>query len=328
MNEFRTVLNPSPANAKIGLKDAVLTVGSCFSDAIGHLLATYKIDTCINPFGTVYNPHSIHNVLRYAIQNQIVSEDTFVQSQEVYRSYDFHSDLAALNEEALSQKLHTLVGATHAFIKKTNWLLITYGTAWVYKRNDNGAIVANCHKQPATAFTKSLLSTEDVMASFQAFYQQLKAINPYVNIILTVSPVRHIKDTLPLNAVSKSVLRLACHYLSDSFSDVYYFPAYEIVTDDLRDYRFYNADMIHPSPLAEDYIWTKFTQCFGAESLTLFIPQWKEILTALAHKPFHPETQAHQRFLLQLLQKLKNLQSSVNVDFEMKLVQNQIKILK
>jgi len=206
--------------------------------------------------------------------------------------------------------------------------MITYGTAWVYRRKDNASIVANCHKQPASSFDKSLLSVDEVMASFQDFYQQLKAINPKVNIILTVSPVRHLKDTIPLNAVSKSVLRLACHQLSERFSDLYYFPAFEIVTDDLRDYRFYKADMIHPSKEAETYIWAKFVEVFGTEDFIQFIPRWEEILTAFAHKPFYPETEAHQRFLGQLLQKLKHLQSLVNVDFEVKSVQNQIKILK
>jgi len=328
MSEFRTVLNPPPSHAKIGLNDAVLTIGSCFSDAIGGLLAAYKINTRINPFGTIYNPHSIHKDLLYAIQNQTVSQDTFVRWQGVYGSYDFHSELAAPQKEELSVKLNERVCATYSFIKTTNWLMITYGTAWVYKRKDNGSIVANCHKQSAMSFSKSLLGVDEIVASFQNFYEQLKAINPNVNIIITVSPVRHLKDTLPLNAVSKSVLRLACHDLSERLSDVYYFPAYEIVTDDLRDYRFYKADMIHPSTEAEGYIWAKFVEAFGRDDFKKFIPQWKEILTALAHKPFHPETEAHQRFLHQLLQKLKNLQSVINVDFEVKSIQNQIKILK
>jgi len=328
MNEFRTVLTPLLSDAKIGLKDAVLTLGSCFSDAIGGLLSTYKIKTCINPFGTIYNPYSIHKALLYAIHDQTVSQDTFVRWQEVYGSYDFHSELSALDEEGLAGKLRERVHATHSFIKTTNWLVITYGTAWVYRRKDNASIVANCHKQPSSSFNKLLLSTDEVVVSFQDLHKHLKAMNPNVNIILTVSPVRHLKDTLPLNAVSKSVLRLACHQLSESFNDVHYFPAYEIVLDDLRDYRFYKADMIHPSKEAEFYIWTRFIEVFGTADFIEFISQWREILDALAHKPFHPETEAHQRFLQQLLEKIKNLESQINVESEIKSVQNQIKILK
>jgi hypothetical protein len=161
--------------------------------------------------------------------------------------------------------------------------------------------------------------------SFDPMYRGLKSINPNINILLTVSPVRHIKDTLELNSVSKSVLRVACHTIAEQYGDVNYFPAYEIMMDDLRDYRFYKADMIHPSHVAEQYIWQKFAEKYFDEELTTFLEKWGEIQSALAHKPFHPISTAHQHFLKEMLKKLEELKGIVNVDEEVALLSKQLK---
>ena len=324
MNPFRTVLNAGVSTHTISLSDKILTLGSCFADAIGSRLIRSKVQTLANPFGVLYNPHSIHRLLQYAVFNEPVPDHTFLKHHDIYLNYDFHSELSALQKEALQHTLCNMIGSTHHFLKDAQWLFITYGTAWVYERADTGEVVANCHKQPASQFQKSLLTHEQIIQSFDTIYKSLKEFNPYIRIILTVSPVRHIKDTLELNSVSKSILRVACHSLQETYNDVEYFPAYELQLDDLRDYRFYKADMIHPSHEAEDYIWEQFAFRYFDAPLKDFLDKWKTIQQALAHKPFHPTSDAHQKFLKDTLKKLEELKSRVNVDEEIAFVKAQL----
>lgn len=324
MNPFRTVLNAGVSTHTISLSDKILTLGSCFADAIGSRLIQSKVQALANPFGVLYNPHSIHRLLQYAVFNEPVPEHTFLKHHDIYLNYDFHSELSALQKETLQHTLRNMIGSTHHFLKDARWLLITYGTAWIYERTDTGEIVANCHKQPANQFQKSLLTQKKIIQSFDTIYKTLKEFNPDIRIILTVSPVRHIKDTLELNSVSKSILRVACHSLQETYNDVEYYPAYELQLDDLRDYRFYKPDMIHPSKEAEDYIWEQFSVRYFDAPLKGFIEKWKNIQQALAHKPFHPASDAHQKFLKDTLKKLEELKSWINVDEEIAFVKAQL----
>lgn len=324
MKEFRTELKVTPASAQVDLQHGILTQGSCFADAIGERLLTHKLKALVNPFGVIYNPESIHKALSYSLFNEPVPEHTFVQNRDVFFNYNFHSDFSSLKKDDLSGRLKNAIGSTHYFLKDTAWLLLTYGTAWVYKREDTGEVVANCHKLPSSRFAKELLTVADIENSFRTFHDQLKALNPDIKIILTVSPVRHIKDTLERNAVSKSILRVACHHISLQHADVEYFPAYEMMMDDLRDYRFYKADMLHPTREAEDYIWEKFMERYFSPELKTFIRQWKVILSALRHRPFHPAAAAHQQFLLDTLRKLDEVSTSVDVHEEISLIKQQL----
>lgn len=324
MEHFRTIVSPLFSNPNAGLNDQFLTLGSCFADVVGDYLQHYKFSICANPFGTLYSPASIHKVLGYALRNETIADHTFLQNQDIHLNYDFHSEFSALTKEALQEKLKDCIQNTHQFLKSANYLILTYGTAWVYQRNDTGELVANCHKMPAKLFSKSLLTQKKIVESFDALYQDLKKINPKLKIMLTVSPVRHLKDTLELNSVSKSILRTSCHTLKETYSDVEYFPAYEIMMDDLRDYRFYKPDMIHPSEEAEQYIWKKFMDCFINEATKTFMEKWDGIQSALAHKPFHPSSVSHQKFLQATLGKLEELKSVVNVDKEIQFIQSQI----
>ena len=278
----------------------------------------------MNPFGVIYNPESIHKVLTYAVFNEAVPEHTYLRNQELFLNYDFHSEFAALAKDALAARLLNTIGSTHYALTKSDWLLLTYGTAWVYARSKTGEIVANCHKLPSAMFTKSLLTEEAIVSSFNSFYNNLKRINPKIRIILTVSPVRHLKDTLELNSVSKAVLRVACHQIASQYEDTEYFPAYEMMVDDLRDYRFYKADMLHPSEEAEDYIWEKFMERYFSDELKDFVGQWSLILSAMRHRPFHPGSKAHQQFLLDLHGKLETFRSVVDVQEEIDVVKRQM----
>lgn len=324
MKEFRTSLGINPSTVQISLNDHILTQGSCFSDAMGARLSTNKLTTLVNPFGVIYNPESIHKVLSYSIFNEALPEHTFVQNQEIHLNYNFHSAFSSPNRKELQARLSNAIGSTHYFLKDTRWLILTYGTAWVYLRKDTGEIVANCHKLPSAIFSKSLMPTSDVQSSFEVFYKQLKTFNPHVRLILTVSPVRHIKDTLELNSVSKSVLRVACHEIAGRYEDVEYFPAFEIMMDDLRDYRFYSTDMLHPTSDAEDYIWERFMERYFSPPLRDFVLKWKVILSALRHRPFHPHSSAHQQFLRETLRKLEEVRTLVDVDDEIAAITRQI----
>jgi hypothetical protein len=324
MKNFRTELKVTPSTSLIQLKSRIFTQGSCFADAIGERLASNKLSACINPFGVIYNPESIHKVLTYSIFNEPVPEHTYLCNDELYRNYDFHSEFAALNKDALARRLMNTIGSTHYALKVSDWLLLTYGTAWVYQRNETGEIVANCHKLPSAMFTKYLLKTQTVVSSFMDFFRHLKRFNTQIKVIITVSPVRHLKDTLELNSVSKSVLRVACHEIASQHQDVEYFPAFEMMMDDLRDYRFYKTDMLHPTADAEDYIWEKFMERYFSDDLRDFVHQWKSILSAISHKPFYPQTAAHQQFLRETLKKLEELKASVQVEEEISLVKQQM----
>jgi hypothetical protein len=324
MNSFRTEVSTLPSTHPINPNHKVLTVGSCFADAIGERLQRYKFPSLVNPFGVIYNPLSIHKTLHYAVRHEPPPEHTYLQHQQVNLNYDFHSALSALEKPALKADLTNRIGTVHYFLKGASWLFITYGTAFTYSRNDTGEVVANCHKMPATAFTKSLVSESAIVESFSTLYDMLMEFNPSLRIILTLSPVRHIKDSLVLNSVSKAVLRMACHSITEKFKTVEYFPAYEMMMDDLRDYRFYRSDMLHPTEDAEEYIWEKFSDRYFSPDTQLFLKQWRSVLSALAHKPFHASTEAHQQFLKDTLKKLEGLSAKVDVSAEMVQVRKQI----
>lgn len=324
MKQFRTEIKTIPAASRISLKGSLLTQGSCFADAIGNCLSINKLNAMVNPFGVIYNPESIHKVLTCSIFNEPLPEHSYLYHHDVHLNYNTHSQFSALERSELISRLVNTIGSTHYFLKDTQWLLITYGTAWAYHRKDTGEIVANCHKMPADVFTKTLMEEEQIIDSFKSFYNSLKAYNPGIKIILTVSPVRHLKDTLELNSVSKSVLRVACHKIINRFDAVEYFPAYEMIMDDLRDYRFYKSDMLHPTTEAEDYIWEKFAQRYLDDEAKDFISKWNVILSALRHRPFHASSSMHQQFLRDTLKKLEELKPVVVVDEEVAFIKQQI----
>lgn len=324
MQSFRTEIKLPKENHSISLKQDILTTGSCFSDAIGNKLLENKFTTLVNPFGTTYNPVSIHKILRAALNNAHPAPHSYFENNGLYAHYDFHSEFSSLNKALIEEKIKSVIHTAHNFLKTAHWIIITYGTGWVFKRNDTGDLVANCHKMPIQNFTKELLTEKKIVESFEGFYQNLKAINPSCNIMLTVSPVRHIKDSLQLNSLSKSILRVACHTLTSLHPDVVYFPSYEIMLDDLRDYRFYKSDMLHPNEDAEEYIWSKFSDSMFDSKTQTFLRKWKLIYASLQHRPFQGESESHQKFLKKLLTELEELAGTVKVDEEIAVVKAQL----
>lgn len=325
MESFRTTLTIPRNRHKISLSDQILTIGSCFSDTIGNQLASSKINTSVNPFGIQYNPHSIHKTLSYALSRQPVPNDTFVNRNGLFFNYDFHSDVSSTDLISLQLRLEKQIMEANVFIENAQWVFLTYGTALVYERIDTNDIVSNCHKMPQSLFRKHLLTQKKILDSFGEVYEQLKIANPNIRLILTVSPVRHLKETIEMNSVSKSILRVACQTITEQHEDVSYFPSYEVMMDDLRDYRFYKADMIHPNEVAEKYIWEKFSDTYFDDALKSFLTKWIDIKSALSHRPFHPNSQDHQNFVRSTIKKLEELKPIVNVDEEIATMTSKLK---
>lgn len=316
---FRTELTVPESPKKITLQTQTLTLGSCFAEVIGSKLVENKIPTLSNPFGTLFNPLSITKLLHHALDETLPDERLYVEHQGVWFHYDFHSSLWGTSKEALRERLVTTLAAVKHWLSRTEVLIITLGTAFVYRHLESGQLVANCHKTPNSAFQRELLRLEQIVAAFENVLAKLPSS---LHVIFTVSPVRHTRDTLPLNAVSKSLLRVACHELSERGHA--YFPAYELLLDDLRDYRFYKPDLIHPNEQAEDYIFERFANAFFTKELQKFIQEWQKIRQALGHRPLYPNTASHRQFLKNLLQKLQKIASDVDVTVEITTVSEQL----
>lgn len=326
--QFRTELQIDESPVKISLNTPILTVGSCFADAIGSRLAASKVPTLVNPFGTIFNPVSIEKCIVNILDNQEINKRLYFQNQTVWFHHDWHSSFWGNTQEQLEQQLETQAQNVVDWIDKTKFLIITLGTAFVYRHLATGQIVSNCHKVPSQMFQRELLSVEQVVESVANICRKIKIQAPDLQIVLTVSPVRHTRDTLPLNAVSKSVLRVACHELTRTLKDVQYFPAYELLLDDLRDYRFYKPDLIHPTETAEDYIFEHFATAYFDQSLKDFLREWQKVRQALAHRPLQSNTAAHYKFLENLLEKLHILNHTTNMTAEIATCKQQLSQMK
>ncbi len=321
---YRTPIDSFKSDLSIQEEHHILTIGSCFAALIGNRLLQNKFDTLVNPYGILFNPISIAKILTDNLSNRLPVASSYLQNKDIYLNYDLHSDFSALNRQTLEIQIKEQFEIVSEFLKKCNYLIITFGTALIYERIDNGHLVANCHKMPAKYFQSRLLEVSEVVNAYDELIDRLTSINPDMHVIISVSPVRHVKDSLPTNSVSKSILRLAAHQLTKNNPAVDYFPAYEIMLDDLRDYRFYKADMLHPNGVAEDYIWQKFLDSWMSREGRQFIGEWEKIRKSLMHKPFHIQSVEHQGFLKTLLMKLQMLPDGIDVKEEIKYVEQQI----
>ncbi|WP_133271964.1 GSCFA domain-containing protein [Hymenobacter radiodurans] len=321
---FRTEIPLTPNPSPLSLAARVLTIGSCFSDVLGNRLNNYKVQSLTNPFGTVFNPLSACKLLRAAAGEDTDWQQHLVPARGRWQSYDLHATLGSDSPVELLQHIQELLQRTGQFLETADVVVLTLGTAYAYRLRETQEIVSNCHKVAADQFEKELLTPDEIINTIAETHALLRRRNPKLRFVLTVSPVRHIKDTLPLNAVSKSILRVACHYLSELLPDVTYFPAYELLTDDLRDYRFYAADMIHPSAVAEEYIWEHFSREYFDSNFGRFQKEWDAVRQAMAHRPLYPAAPEHRQFLEATLARLQRLSNQVDVRPEIREVQKQI----
>lgn len=316
---FKLEFTIPESNKKINLHDPIYLIGSCFSDSIGSLLQEHKFKATSNPFGTVYNPHSICRLLR-----DDISDLNTTAHQDVFYHWDTHSQISGLTQKQLTSELTQARTLSNDFIRKSKWLIITLGTAWVYRRKDNNEIVANCHKHPNTEFTKDLITVEQTVDDFEKLIPYLQSINPSLKIIFTVSPVRHVRDGLIENNRSKSILNQAVHELVEKHDHLFYFPSYEIIIDELRDYRFYKKDLIHPSHDATDYVWERFAAAYFDDATLSFIHKWKKLKTGLEHRPLHANSPSHQKFLKELLKQLQDVNDNIDLRVEIEMLKSQL----
>jgi len=321
---FRTELTPIPFYQKISIDSPILLMGSCFTTHMGEKLQAYKFNLLTNPSGVIYNPISLFKCIHLSQESEDHIEEGILENQGIFRHWDFHSDVSHPNKNELIKSIQQTLTETGNFLKKADWIIFTFGTSYVFRHKNTNRIVANCHKVPAKEFERSMLTIEDIRKGFLKIHRIIKKLNPDTKIMLTVSPVRHLRDSLEMNNVSKSILRVGCHELQSEADGIYYFPAYEIVMDDLRDYRFYNADMLHPNQQAIEYIWDKFKKtCIDAET-NEFIIQWEKILRALNHKPFYPGTNEHKTFILKTIEEVDRFSNVVDVRHELEVLKNQL----
>lgn len=244
---------------KITTNSKIMTIGSAFSNILADKFEKEGFQITNNPYGNLYNPISVFNALNVSIQNKPVNQSLITETEGVWNHYDFHYQTGANSREQLITQLTEQIQKTHDLLKKTDFLVLSFGSAFVYKTTKSKQVVANCHRTPMNQFNKQLLSPEEIVAGFRGIFQSLNQVK---NIILVVSPIMHLQDSITLNAVSKSVLRLACHMIMSEFPHVKYFPAYEFLTSDLRDYSNYENDLITPKKTAVDYIFKKFAEAY------------------------------------------------------------------
>ena len=257
--EFRTTIHPREGEHFMRHSDKMMLMGSCFSDSIGARLKDAMVDVVVNPFGTIFNPLSIASSVHKLIDGETIAGIDLFLSNGVWNSYDFHSRFSMANKDAALQRMNDSIATAHEHLKQCQTLVLTLGTAVVYRRRDTGEVVNNCHKVPQHEFTRRLASVDEITDALTSMLTHLHEFNPELRVLFTVSPIRHIADGLEMNSLSKAVLRVAINNVVRANKEwVRYFPAYEIVIDDLRDYRFYNADMVHPSEVAIEYIWQTF----------------------------------------------------------------------
>lgn len=315
---FRTVVNPDRSSYSIKLEDRILTLGSCFALNIGQKLKDYKFNVSVNPFGTLFNPISMFKLVNKAVRNDVFETAGIVENHGVYHHFDLHSELSRLSERELLDGANRMLERVMNDLQRTSLIIYTFGTAIVYELNDRGDIVANCHKVPANHFNRRFLDADEIVDAFRYNYEQIQRIKKPVHFILTVSPVRHQKESFEQNNVSKSILRIACERIIEQYDNVDYFPAFEIMMDELRDYRFYEEDMLHPNKVATDYIWQKFQAAYCDEELVGFITDWEKIRKAIAHRPFNKSSRQHQEFVKKTIRQVNEFREVVDVSPELR----------
>lgn len=301
---FRTEIKLNESPFLIEYSDKILSLGSCFSENIGKKLAYYKFDIDINPHGILFNPMSICKSLHDILEQKEYHELELDSYKDIHFSYHHHSSFSSLDMASVLTGINDRIKSSYKYLKKSKFLMITLGSAFAYENKISRELVANCHKVPNYNFEKKLLQPEEIIESFWDVLIKIKQINPSMRVIFTLSPVRHIKEGLVENNQSKAILLTVIHKLIHDFENVSYFPSYEIMMDDLRDYRFYEKDMIHPNSLAIDYIWDKFSEVYFSEETRSIQKEIEAIKRDLSHAPFNPNSEEFMKFKAALSSKI------------------------
>ena len=283
--KFRTEINIDNSGEKIHFEDKIFSIGSCFSTEISDLLAKGQLRVLNNPFGTIFNPYSINNAIHKITKAEQYSETNLIEYDGIYLSLDHHSSFNSRKLEDCLAKINSEIKYAHQFLNQTNWVIITYGTAFIYEFTPQNKLVANCHKLPQKFFKKRLLTINEIQDSIKQTISYIKNhISQNVQVLFSISPVRHTKDGFQENQRSKSRLIDCLHEVISEENNCHYLPIYEIMMDDLRDYRFYKEDLIHPNQQAVNYIFDKFGKAYFSADTMDFINQNFKIHQGLSHK--------------------------------------------
>lgn len=299
--EFHAEFNPRPQEAKVSYRHSLFLIGSCFTEEIGNKLLQMKFRVLQNPAGILFNPVSISRTLVDCVQNNAVREEELFYFNELWHGWDFHSRFSHPDKSEALRNMNASRAAAHDFLKKSDWLVLTLGSAFLYEtsmhvQGSGLQPVANCHKIPTDKFNRRLLPVPEIKEALRRAMDAVHSINPSARFLLTISPVRHLREGFIENNRSKAALIQAVHDLADNEA-VFYFPSYELIIDDLRDYRFYAEDMAHPNYAATNYVWEKFIACCLDEEALLIMKEMQPLLAARRHKPFNPGSEAHRKFL-------------------------------
>ena len=297
---FFTEVNIPNSSEEIKYSDKIMTLGSCFAENIGKKMSDSFFQTDINPFGVLYNPVSVLQSLDLLMSEKQFEEKDLFQYQSLWHSFNHSSFFSDESIESTLVKINNRLNSSRQFFKSTQILLITFGTAWVFEDVESGKIVANCHKLPGNRFRRYRLDFQQIIDDYNPMLRQLKEQIPSLQLIFTVSPIRHWKDGAHENTVSKSTLHLSVDALEKRFDFVHYFPAYEIMMDELRDYRFYDSDMLHPSAVAVNYIWQRFSDTYFSAETQKLNKELEQIRNDLNHRPLHSKSAEYQLFILNI----------------------------
>ena len=312
MDQYFTTINIPDNGWRIGYNDKLMLAGSCFTENIGEKFNFLKFNVNINPFGIIYNPFSISKSLLRLINANPYSKDDLIEHHEQWCSFDHHSRFSGNTPEEALEKINNRLACSHNFLKESTYLIITFGTAWIWERKETGEIVSNCHKFPASDFKRIRLSPGEIIEEYREVLMKLWNFNPGLKVIFTISPVRYLKDGAWENQLSKATLQLAVGRLLSGFGEnrCFYFPAYEIMMDELRDYRFYASDLIHPNQIAIDHIWEKFMNCFMDEQTYDLSKITAKITKAKLHRPFNKNTESYKKFIVSALAEIEKITTS------------------
>lgn len=305
--ELQTKVPLQPADHPIDYQGKLLLLGSCFVENMGDKLEYFQFPQYQNPFGVLFQPLALENLVKRALEGTYYHPDEVFCQEGIWRCFDAHSEVRSDGQKTLVELLNQRLRLTRQWVESASHIIITLGTAWVYKHNASQKIVANCHKVPQREFNKKLLSVDTIQSSLENLVSLIGKGNPKAKLIFTISPVRHLKDGFVENQQSKAHLVTALHQTIKGH-DVSYFPAYEIMMDELRDYRFFAKDMVHPNDLAVDYIWEKFKAVWISSEVYPIMDEVESIQKGLQHRPFNPGSEAHQKFKTSLRTKITYLQ--------------------
>ncbi|QAA82826.1 GSCFA domain-containing protein [Aequorivita sp. H23M31] len=307
--KLQTEIELRPEENQIDYSSKILLLGSCFSENIGAKFDYYKFQNLQNPFGVIFNPISIEKLIARAIENNRFSDRDIFQHNGIWKCFEVHSELSSLDKYEILENLNSALQNLQESLLTSSHIIFTFGTSWVSRNTEKDEIVANCHKLPQKDFNKELLSIKRISESLINTAERISAINPNAIVINTISPVRHIKDGFTENSLSKAHLISAINGLKSSlvYRKPYYFPSYEIMMDELRDYRYYSEDLIHPNKTAIEIIWEKFLKVWIDPETKFIQKEIASIQIGLFHKPFNPESVEHHKFQEKLQQKISSI---------------------